>query len=552
MPATSRAERLARLERILLSADRYVDALLEVRSSKDEVLFRVGGLWDRTAARYVTLADRAPVAHVFRLKESQDEIGRAMGRYIEARRRGDDARPLYIAGVGDRGGGKTAALGGVFTVALALEFPGTFQASVNITTKQRREVLEALDLVAPPRWIRANVSDFRDPRTEFVTNSTILWFSSKNPTALRQAGLPFEHVFINEGQDQSVKIFDNALFAVRKLGAIVTIATNGSQGEAGDWIPILLQAIEAGLLPGEAYVLPGGGNDAIHQPTRDKTAATLRIVDRAAYEADALGLVTKLSGNPGYPGFSSLPRERGGHVGEPPAIGWVDITREVTAEIVEDVAGVPYVAGADFQATPGSCAAVGKLYRNELGQVVLWIRELVAVGGVEAALSQALVTRGYTPKNVLLVGDATGARQNAEHSKRESNSFIQLRNDGWMVIPPMKHWNTGVDWNPLVKDSRDQMHSLFLARQLLISARCDEAQPGRDERNGFPSLIEGFQRAKVTPAGSFVRKGHLTHGPDAVRYLAWRFLPRAAPLPGEPLDDKTFEAIRKVRLLTSG
>ena len=51
------------------------------------------------------------------------------------------------------------------------------------------------------------------------------------------------------------------------------------------------------------------------------------------------------------------------------------------------------------------------------------------------------------------------------------------------------------------------------------------ADPAAD----FPSLVEGFKRTKLVPSGKFEKKGHFTHGPDGVRYLAWKFLPRPKP-----------------------
>jgi hypothetical protein len=85
----------------------------------------------------------------------------------------------------------------------------------------------------------------------------------------------------------------------------------------------------------------------------------------------------------------------------------------------------------------------------------------------------------------------------------------------------MKHWKRGTPWNPLVKDSRAQMHALFEAKQILLSPKCSEPS------DGFPSLVESFRRAKIGPRGGLLEKGQFQHGPDGVRYLAWKFLPRA-------------------------
>ncbi len=48
----------------------------------------------------------------------------------------------------------------------------------------------------------------------------------------------------------------------------------------------------------------------------------------------------QFTGDMGYPGFSPLPRERGGHVGEPPTIGWTDVTCELTDEYADALVAV--------------------------------------------------------------------------------------------------------------------------------------------------------------------------------------------------------------------
>lgn len=553
------------LRRRLLSSDRFLDVTLEVRLSTGERLYTVGGYLDTTAGKFVA----PPAAYVFkphvvRLEESQDGIGYAMRDYLRARLAGNDDRVAALMAIGNRGSGKTFVLS-LFVVSLALALPGCWQIGVNINKAQRREVQQAIYQCTRPEWIGAEVDSPTDPHTIFLTGSGVLWRSSGNPAALRMAGIDFEHVFVNEGQAQPLAVYVNAIGAVRNTGGVMSTATNAPQAERGDWVPLLYDAIQGAALgsalegrDGLAFILEASKNKSVNQAAVAKHGRLLKAVDKQAYEADALGLI-KLTGEGAYKNFSALPYERGGHVGDPPKVGWTDMTRQITAAMKESGGiGYAYVGGADFQTTPGTCAAVGRIFRDERGKLVLCIEELVATAGTEAALSQALVMRGYFPgehgpdgraaKSLMLVGDATGARQNAEHSKRESNSFIQLRGDGWLVVPPTYHWRTGVAWWPPVRDSRAQMHQLFDDHQILISPRCADAQAGRDEEAGFPALIESFRRAKVTPSGSLVTKGNYQHGPDGVRYLAWRFLPRAQPPQPQGMSDETFNALAGIKL----
>lgn len=552
----------ADLDRQLLSADHYVATKLEVQSHEGETLFVVGGLWDCTAGRFV---DGPCAAHVVKLKKSQLEMGRAIARYIEQRRAGDDARAALMLAIGNRGGGKTFICGGILMVALALAFPGCWQIGISITAKQNRELKTAIQMVAPPEWITQDVTDPRDPSTEFITGSTILWLTARNPKALRQALLPFELVLINEGQDQAEVVFTNAIHAVRS-GGLVVVATNPPQETGGDWVAVLYQGLEADQTDGLFFILDNKDNDAVSQSTLGKIGRLLRMVNQAAFDADSSGII-KLSGDLGYQGFTKLERRedelgnwKSGHIGDPPTtdIGelWPDVTREVTAEHTKS-SGYDYVGGGDFQTEPGSCSPVGKLYRVPSGELLLWIREFVTTRGTEEDLTIALTEKGYFPgpvdyngepaASLLLVGDATGARQNAEHRKRDPYSFTRLRADGWTVLPPAYYGPKRTPWNPYIPDSRKQMKALATAGLIMLSPACLEAP------DGFPALAESFIRVKVNPSGKFLKDGHHTHGPDGVRYLAWRFLARPRP-PAPPKSNtkQSYDTIRRAKGFSNG
>lgn len=568
------AELRARLRREILSPARYVDAKLEVRAHDGEVLFVVGGRWDHIGHCYVE-GECAP--RVVKLKKSQSAAGKAIGEYIRKRLAHDDSRVALLLFIGNRGGGKTHLLA-VLLVAIALALPRSYQIGVSITAKQNRELRAAIGKVAPPEWVAGDVVDLRDPHTDLVTGSTLMWHTAKNWKALRQALLPFEHIAINEGQDQREEVFANAIGAIRE-GGVLTVAANPPSEGAGDWVAILFQQLDAGNRDGAAFILDAADNDAVSAPMLGKIERLLRAVSPSRADADSLGII-KLSGDIAYPGFTRRPRVEDsagrwieGHIGDPPAevvsidgkqiANWVDVTRQETAKATGASAGFDYVGGSDFQTDPGNCAAIGKLYRTPAGDLVLHVRECVVSAGVEEDLTRALNARGYYPgpvdyegkpaASLVLVGDATGARQNAEHRKRDPYSYTRLRADGWTVIPPYMHRNQKREltpMNPLVLDSRKQMKAVFVTGAILISPRCAEAEPP------FPSLIESLARAKVTAGGHFekARHDHFTHLPDAVRYLAWRFLPRKAPAPapGPSFNHAAFDALRKIRVLGRG
>lgn len=527
-----------------------------MRAHTGDELFRVGGCWDRELRCYV---DRPSTEHVVVLQESQLEIGRALGRWLEQQRTGDAQRARAIMGGGNRGSGKTWFLAGVTFVVMALAFPGDWQFGINITAKQKRECLEAIRAVARPEWIETDVEDFRDPRTIFLTGNAIAWKSAQAPRAIREAGLPLRYVLINEGQDQPVSVANNAIAAIRNTGGLVGVATNPPQAERSDWVANWWTDIEAGKLRGEKYFIDNRLNLAIDQAAVSDIADFLRSSDPGAYEADAIGDF-KVSGPVAYPGFNPAPRERGGHVGTPPAPiigidgtprGWVDVTVEETAKVISSAVGFPFVVGVDFQKHPGVVGQLAKLYRDDQGELVLHVLKTIGVRGVEADFSQALHDAGYSPSpgassSVLLVCDGTGARQNAEHKWNEPTSFRALKADGWFVEPPARHWKSRIPWNPPVTDSRDQMHGLFTRNRILLAPKCEEPT------EGFHSLVESFRKAKAGPKGGLIEKGGYQHCPDGVRYLAWRFLPRPRPPQIAAGDTDTTRALRSIKLSDRG
>jgi hypothetical protein len=555
MPHKSRAEMLRFLRKRLTSPERWIDALLIIEAHTGEELFRVGGCWDTHRRCFV---DRPCKPRTIRLQESQMEIGKALARWLEKARKGEP-RSRVLMGGGPRGSGKTWLLAGLAFVVMALVYPNDWQFGINITAKQKRECIEAIREVAAPEWIASDVEDFRDPRTIFITGSTIAWKSAQAPRAIREGGLRIRYVLINEGQDQPVSVANNAVAVIRNVGGLLGVATNPPQTDRSDWVANWWQDIEAGTLNGERYFLDNRLNRAIDQDAVGDIAAFLRSSDPTAYEADAVGEF-KVSGPIAYPGFSSLPREKGGHVGEPPApvfgldgkrtAGWLDVTVEETSNSIESSVGFPFVIGVDFQKHPGVTGQLGKLYRDEEGNLILFIIRTIAVRGVEADFSQALHAAGFAPSagqptSVLLIADATGARQNAEHKYHEPSSYKYLKADGWFVQPPMRHWRTRVPWNPLVADSRDQMHGLFLRHRIVLSQKCEQPT------EGFHSLVESFRKAKTGPKGGLLERGGYQHNPDGVRYLAWRFLPRARPNVSKDTSG-VGDALRGTKILMNG
>lgn len=562
----STAAKLA-LARRLLGTDRYVDALLVVLKHDGTEAFRAGGLWD-TVHRCYSNARPAKPTYV-RLNEAQCEVDLVSGRSIadgfaawldKMRRRVDEGRPIVLMAEGNRGSGKTFFLGSLVALVVALEWPNGSQFSVNLSGKQKREVIAGIDKIAPKSWTLQEVADARDPYREFLTGHRVYWRTGKAPEALREGGITFQYGFVNEGQDQSEETAANAVGAIRNIGGLVGIATNPDPD--GGWVAEMVERIDAGPSEGrpffgERYRLQAALNDAISQATQPKIAAALYAIDKELADADAKGIWRRRG--QAYPSFTSKPRKVGddgrwidGHIGVPVQVGkaWRDVTREETAAAFGGV-GWDWFAGSDFQRNPGCCAAVGKLYRDGNGDLILYIRDFIGAPGDERAFAQAIEDRGYVPgdvdfegkpaqgRSLVIVGDGTGDIQDASHRRGQPYSYVQLARYGWTVKPPMRH-RSGAPCNPLVTDSLKQVDTLLRAGAIVLDPACSE--PAAE----FVNLVDGFKKSTLNSSGKFVKKGHFTHGPDGVRYLAWRFMPRNKPIPGAR-DEQLVRDLRAIR-----
>ena len=536
MPHLSVAAKLA-IARQRLSTDRYVSALLVVEEPDGRELVRAGGLWDRRLRCYVEPPPGvALVERRIRLKLSQVEVGRALARWIDAARRGDDSRTPLMQLAGDRGSGKTY-VAAILLVLVALQWPGDEQFAIVLNSDNRREMLAHMGEVQPAEWVAFNSEDPRRLYTEWITGSRLNWVSAQNPKKLRQGGLPIRHVHVSEAHMQSEFIGSSAQLVGRNLGALVTQAFNPPTADGGNWTARVWFAIEANEIPGERYKLHRRDNDGVDHAYLDQAGQIVRVISPAIYEADIAGEM-KLSGPTAYKSFDGRPYNHadplaGGCVGDPPQLGWQDVTRELTARDFGGDEGADFVIGVDFQRRPGIIGAIAKLYRTPSQELRLHVIRGIGTQGSESAFSQSLIDAGFTgngfrddgtrgPK-VLLVGDGTGARQNAEHKRQKPPSFHAMKSDGWVIVAPMLHHKSRIPWNPDVVASLAQMFELFEARAVLLGLEC------KQPIQGFPSGIDSFRNAKRSSKGKLDDAGDFQHFCDDVRYLAWKFLPRPRP-----------------------
>jgi len=553
----SRADRREKLRRKCSSA-RLVSMELVVESSAGEEIIRCGGVWDSGDQRYVSCPSKfSHTPAVIRCQQSQDAAMRAMARWILQCRKGERKRARVIILGGKPGSGKTFLLM-VFHALCALEWPEDVQFCSNLNSDNRRECLDALAHFAPAAWY-GEERDPRNPCLEFRNGHVLSWSSARNSKKLRQRGLPIRTVGINEAQDQGEELYAIAQKAPRKRGGVVVATMNPPTNAGGNWTARLWLGIEAGDVRGEIFEMDTAGNAAIDHDFDGDAGQAIRVAAPRMVAAHVDGSIRQ-AGSSAYASFDARPYNQvdplaGGCVGDVPRsdIGppqWVDVTREITAAAMGSPRGADYVIGCDFQVHPGCCATPAKFYRRG-GELVLHIERVISVRGQEDALSQALIDAGFTSNGfrndgtqgpiALLVGDATGDRQSADHRGRPP-SFWAMQANGWRIIAPAIHHKKGTPWWPPVLESLDQCFTLFERRQIVVGLECKKPS------EALPSLVESFRNALRNEWSGKLKKGEVfQHAPDCVRYLAWWGLPRPKATPISTTPDLSIFAATKRR-----
>lgn len=533
-----------------LSTDHLVSAELVVELPDGTELCRAGGVWDDTAQAYVEAPegfDHQPER--LRLQKSQVGAATGLARWLERARQGEEGLPVvYVLG-GGPGSGKTFLMM-LWHTLVALEWPGDPQFISLLNLGNRAECLEALAAFTRPEWF-TEVEDPKDPLLQFVNGSTLRWVSAHNARKLRQRGLPIRSVGINEAQDQGEELYAVAQTAPRRHGGCVVLTCNPPTSEGGNWVARLWYGIEAGEVHGEIYQMDPALNAAVNQRFLSDSGQAVRVATPRLAGAHVDGVI-RTAGPTAYPSFDGRPASHarpteGGCVGSPPDIGWTNVTAEIAASIP---GGIPadVLIGCDFQKHPGCVGVAAQLYRTADRRLVLYLDRVIGVPGQEDAFSQALVDAGYTGNGyradgsrgprALLIGDATGSRQNAEHKRWLPPSYHALQAMGWVVAPPDRHHKTRAPWNPGVLESLDQMFVLLERRDVLLGPRCREPVP-----EFGPSLVDSFRNAQKWEHSGRLRREVFQHAPDCVRYLAWAFLPRHKA-EAKPMDVDSYQALR--------
>ncbi len=543
-------------------AGRVVDLRVVVRRKlTGERLFAVGGRWDRVEQRFAE--EPAERCKTIYLNEAQclgtegtkleDGPAWALKRWIEARR-ANRPRPIEIVLDGGRGSGKTV-LGTLAVFMVAIEIPDSRCWLISPANTRRAEVARIIRDFIPRHW---RAWSERDLTYTLPNGSQITFIGADDEDALKQGG--YEIALLNEAQLVSSNAFSNAVAGVRNVSGrpkgLLILAHNYASKERGEWTNDHLDKIESGELNATHRKLDPKLNGFLDDSAVDDIDKSIRSVRPDLADIDALGIRKRL-GDYAAPAFKPFGLDIGGHVGRPPAdvtgidgrkvAGWIDVTREVTAEKTGTKRGFARVVGADFQRRPGCVAVVCRIFRSDTGKIVYFVEHVIVAGDNEDDLAERidsyLASIGLGAQDALVVADSSGRWQNAAHTSRTKPSHDILREWQFTVVAPRRVKRSGAlgNANPEVEDSLAQFYDVCKDDRFIVSPEAEW-------------MVESLRRCKIKKRGGTIklddRKPGYSHPVDCGRYVVWFFEPKRGPAP-LPYDSETADEVRKVRILTS-
>jgi hypothetical protein len=505
------------------------------RRSTGDVIFSVGGRWDRVDNKYVGNAERS---HTVLINEAQMAGALCLKAWLEKRLSGQDREILHLYGV-KRGGGKSH-MAMIALAVIAVAIPGAVTWAVN-PSHSRRDEIERIFRGQIPKWLGwwlyRSQPEFR---FTWINGSALRLISGEIPETVRQGGA--EAVLLNELQDMDRRVFSLGLPATRNAegrpAGLMIIAANPPTRARGEFIVEIVEKIQGGQIEGKYLDFDPKLNASVEQRALDKIANAIEQIDPSAARADLSGLWLPV-GERAYPMWRAKTKIideeiRQGLVGELPELGYTDVTNELLKKVgCYRSSGRVWVSAvtADFQGRPHMAALSSRIYRGPDGKLFYYVRHEFIAKGNEADLSDEIQDRSdVTPDNAVIIGDASGAWQSGKDRRNAPPSFDALKANRWTVIPPTdkKRDDSTFAKNPPVDLSLGEVYMVMRESRLLVHPDCKWLIEALEK---CPLKREGVR--PVIPA-----KGGYSHITDCLRYLIARFeakpaAPRHFPRPGQ-------------------
>ena len=497
---------------------RTLDLCLILRhEATHETLLEAGGIWDFADQRWL---DRDPESARFvDVHEGQAPFVRWLSSWLpdfrDGHERGTQRQVLDRAVLAESGrrAGKTFALqAGQAAVAVDVPRIGHSPLVCWIVSKSHEEEEELKDnvpAILPGHWYRWRE---RLHRYELAHGSYIALISADRPSTTKRGKVDI--ALVNEAQKQRQSALTNLIYGTADRGGCTWLAANPNDSITGEWVARLREKILAGKLPRtRSFYFDPLFNVFIDQEARSDVDAIVRDIDPKQAARDGGGEWIPLVDKAYYAWRDELLRPV-------PQLG--DITFEFLRR--KTGKGYAHLAGVDFQANPGICASIWKLFtdpdrpRDPDAFLLCCVDEVLLERASEYDLSDELYERGYDPDTLLLVADASGQTQDFEHRPGQ-DSFSKLRSRLWHVEAPQKKRSQKgkAPRNPPVGERLKLANEELKAGRVLV------------DPEGAPHMAVCFKDCELKPGRYRTRVpsggGWLPHHTDGAGYVLYWLKP---------------------------
>lgn len=487
-----------------------------------------GGRWDHIEERWT---DQEPEsAHEIRIHPGQVPFFQAFGAWLEDFREGHErGKPrevldrLWLAESGRRAG-KTRALQTAINLG-ALDMPRIQGRPlvawiVSKSHEEEEEIRDNHPSILPGDWWEWKE---RLHRYQLIHGSYVALLSSDRPATTKRGKVDL--ALVNEAQKQRLSTLTNLIYGVADSGGLAMLAANPHDSVTGEWVAKLRERLKEGkYVRARSFYFDPRLNHFIDQLARSDVDDLVRDLAPKQADRDGGGIWLPLVDKAYHAWSDSI------HLRPAPQLG--DVTNQVLRAQL-GVCSYRYIAGVDFQARPGCCAVIAKLYGDPNDPLVAVVDEVVVERGSEFRLSDELAAKGYRTDDLLLIADASGLYQDYSHEKSQ-DSFTKLKSRGWEVLAPQKkRSNKGkAPANPKVPQ-----------RLTLVNDELTRAMFQVDP-TAAPVLATCMKECILKPGRYETRvpsgDGWLPHMTDAAGYLLWWLRPtpeqKVEPLPAPAAD----------------
>ena len=517
---------------------RYIDlCIVWQRESTGEILYKAGGQWDHEEKCYTS--QPAKVCHVIDLNEAQIETARWAAYWMSEKKAGRDRDFFSLFMIGNRAGGKTH-FGIVFLITLLIEFPRLNEKpliawQVSSTHTVRDELDREIENIFPFRGAWYKYQEYPKHMYKFIHGPTLTNISADDAESLKRGTV--DALFLNEAQKMRKTVIGFAIGRMQDNGGIAIAAANPPTALKAKWILDLWEEEKEWKALGKHYPIRFLSVDSKLNNTLDthvagQVAQIIRKLDPRLAQADLDGMMLDIN-QPAYFCFNKT-----NNIRTAPDLG--DITAEFTRR--RTGRAYHYIAGIDFQSTPHMAAAVCKIYGTFDHPVIWVIDEFIVDQATESDLIDSLEESGYTPENLLCIGDASGQWQDGAH-RNGRDSFQVFKGRRFHILPPVKPKDPSHrPKNPPIEQRVKNVNALL--------AKKENAGPGVPQLQlmldpyQVPKLIEALKECelKIGKFGKVHPAGFYAHITDALGYVCyWAFpkpqSPRAKELPlGQIID----------------